>query len=145
MTKDISKYNKLCIETDLSKLQEIREYVVSCSINFGFDDSDAQNIALAVDEACTNLIKYSFNFDTTKQICISIETKKNEFTVLISDNGSSFNPLNVTAPNMNEYFRKMKPGGLGILIMRSVMDDISYKPSTDKTHQNTLRLKKILA
>jgi len=144
MSKPGSKYHKLCIGTDLSKLQEIRDYITSASKRFGFEDSEAQNIALAVDEACTNLIKYSFKFDDSKKICISIETAKKEFCVNITDNGDPFNPLIVPTPDMNEYFRNMKPGGLGILIMRSVMDDITYLSSTENNEHNILKLKKYL-
>lgn len=139
------KYKELCIESDLSKLQEIRDYVINASMRSGFPADIAQNIALAVDEACTNLIKYSFNYNPHNKICIAVVVQSKEFNVFISDDGTSFNPTEVPTPDMLEYFRTMKPGGLGIHIMRSVMDDISYISSSPEHPHNTLKLKKFLA
>lgn len=138
------KNNELCVDGDLKNLQEIREFVISQSINFGFNDSISQNIALSVDEACTNLIKYAFEYNTENKICIKIETNSNEFNVLISDRGNSFNPMVVSSPVMQDYFKNMKPGGLGIHIMRTLMDDITYISSSSENPYNTLKLKKYL-
>lgn len=144
MTDNV-KYENLCIDSDLSRLQEIRDYIYRASTGFGFSDKVAYNISLAVDEACSNLIKYAYNLEFDHKICISVETDNNEFNVLISDNGKPFNPLEVESPNMTEYFKKLQRGGLGIFIMKSVMDDITYYTTGERQLKNTLRLKKYLA
>jgi len=141
--KILNKENYICACGDFSELQKIRNFVNSEAKLFGFDENEASKIALAVDEACTNLIKHSFNFDKTKEFCVSIEPSSFKFTIKILDKGLPFNPLEISELDMNEYFKNYKKGGLGIQIMRTVMDEISYMPSDAQRNENELILTKI--
>lgn len=146
MTKTKNRLtNNLCTSSDLTELSRIRDFVLEKATGFGFRDADAQRIALAVDEACTNLIKHAYREDNNRKICVKIDAKSNEFNVYVLDDGAPFNPTDVDAPDMKEYFEKFKRGGLGIHIMRQVMDNIAYTPSDAKNPRNTLKLTKILA
>lgn len=134
----------ICVRSEFSELQHIRDFIVSQAVDFGFQESVASKIALAVDEACANLIKYSFKLDDSQEFCIEIGNKLNDFIVHISDESNSFNPLDVDRPDMQKYFKELKRGGLGIHIMRSVMDNIEYSPSNKKSNKNILKLVKSL-
>ena len=141
--KILNKENYICACGDFSELHKIRNFVYSKAQVFGFDDNDASKIALAVDEACTNLIKHSFNLDKTKEFCVSVEPSSFNFTVKIHDKGQPFNPMEVDKLDMNEYFKNYKKGGLGIQIIRAVMDEIRYVPSGEEGRENELILTKI--
>ncbi len=141
MKSDTSNINKLCIPGELIKLAEIRGFVQSRAVQFGFDEDQVYKITLAVDEACSNLIRHSFKLSETNNICVEIQYETDKFIILISDNGTPFNPINHNPPNMNEYFKTFQRGGLGIHIIKSVMDDINYSVQSDK---NTLKLTKYL-
>ena len=82
--------------------------------------------------------------DKNHEFCITLEKIENKIIVSISDSGEPFDPLSVERPNMEEYFKEYKRGGLGIHLMRSVMDDIEYYPADGKNSQNTLKLIKYL-
>lgn len=125
-----------------SELENIRTFVINCAESFGFDYKESHKIALAVDEACSNLIKYAFKEDQNKDIEVKIEVKNNVLNVSIYDDAEPFNPLTIPSPDMNEYFKKFKKGGLGIHIMKLVMDEISYKPKSKTNKKNILLLKK---
>ena len=131
-------------EATFDELDDIRAFVKDNAELFGFNEDDSYKISLAVDEACTNLIRYSFKLEPSHKIKIEISENRNEFIINIKDNGNSFNPLDVPAPDMEEYLQKFKRGGLGIHIMRSVMDEISYFPSKQNGRQNVLKLVKML-
>ncbi len=135
-------YKKICVLGDTNELNRIRDFVIENALLFGFSEEQAYKICLAVDEACSNLIRHSFKFDTTKEICIAIEESKDKFTINILDKGLSFNPLDYDTPDMIEYLKKLKKGGLGIHIIKSVMDEISYLPAMDNDTTNTLMLTK---
>ena len=137
--------NHLCVLSDLSELLHIREFVRQKAEDFGFGEEEAYKISLAVDEACSNLIRYAYNFAKDKEICINIESNENQFIVNILDTGEPFNPLVIPETDMKEYFEKFKRGGLGIQIMRKVMDEIAYTPSHGGDTFNSLRLKKNLS
>jgi serine/threonine-protein kinase RsbW len=145
MTLESNKEKCFCTISSSAELVNIRNFVVKFAKGFGFDDKVSHNIALAVDEACSNLIKYAFNLDSTKDIQVSIDSSdKNQLVVKIEDDALPFNPLDMTSPDMEQYFKSFKKGGLGIHIMKLVMDEIDYIPKSLTNPNNTLLLKKQL-
>ena len=116
----------LTIKSRTEKLALVREFVSDFARRFGFDDESVNKIALAVDEACTNIIKHSYKFASDKDITINIVTGEKAFEVMISDQGISFDPDAVKLPNMKEYLTEYRRGGLGMYLMRSLMDRVEY-------------------
>ena len=135
-------YNKLCVFGDTNELNRIRDFVNENALFFGFTEEQSYKICLAVDEACSNLIRHSFKYDNTKEICIVIESVIDRFTINIIDKGETYNPLDYNTPDMIEYLKTYKKGGLGVHIIKSVMDEISYLPAINKNTENTLMLTK---
>jgi len=136
--------NKVCATSDYTELYRIREFVMDRAEKFGFSTEDASKVGLAVDEACTNIIRHSFKFDKSKKFCVQVDTNSNFFIINISDNGIPFNPMSVPEVDMNDYRKQLKRGGLGIHIIRNVMDEIEYIPSSGGDSMNLLTLKKSL-
>lgn len=137
--------NEYIFSGDYKNLEKIRKIIINNAMKAGFNEEVSEKIALAVDEACTNLIRYSFNYDSKQNIKISFENDDKFFIVNIIDFGKPFNLLNVQKPNIKEYLLSYKKGGLGIFLIRSLIDEIEYIPSNDDNPQNTLILKKLLA
>jgi serine/threonine-protein kinase RsbW len=137
--------NTICISSDTAELSKVREFILQNAIAFGFSDEQSYKISLAVDEACSNLIRHAFKLDAKNNIYIEIEISTGIFSVKILDNGIPFDPLTVESPDMKEYFKQFKHGGLGIYIMRSVMDEIKYFPSSNNNSCNILKLTKLLS
>jgi serine/threonine-protein kinase RsbW len=119
--------NTLHILSRTEKLSLVRDFVSEAARKFGFDEESVNKIALAVDEACTNIIKHSYKFATDKDITIRINSTAKYFEVLIEDQGISFDPEKVHPPNMKEYLTQYRRGGLGMFLMRSLMDKVEYK------------------
>ncbi len=144
MTSVNKHIDTICVKADFSELEKIREFVFAYANDYYFSEVDAQKITLAVDEACTNLMRYSYNCKCDFSICIDIMISNNEFVVQITDEGEPFDPLSVESPDMKKYFAEFRKGGLGIHIMRSVMDNINYQPSQSSGRKNVLKLTKFL-
>ena len=87
---------------------------------------------LAVDEACTNIIKHAYEFSPAHDIDIEIVSTDRKLEVIITHTGKSFDPQTVKPPNMREYLRKYQRGGLGMHLMRSLMDEVDYKSYPDR-------------
>lgn len=136
--------NKLCTNSDSAELERIRSFVINKASMIGFNEIDVGQIALAVDEACANLIKHAFKNNNAKIICIKIEHINNGLIINIFDDGKPFNPLDVPDRDMKEYFKNFERGGLGIHIIKKVMDEINYFPAKKGKPQNKLQLKKYL-
>lgn len=125
-------------------LSNIREFVLKNSLNFGFNPNKAEELVLAVDEACTNLIKYAYNYNTSDNITIEIMSDNQKFIVNIIDDSSPFNPNEVPNPDLEQYRREYHKGGLGIYIMRSLVDNMEYQTTQNGKIKNVLRLTKQL-
>lgn len=122
----------LTIESRTEKLSLVREFVSEAARRFGFTEESVGKIALAVDEACTNVIKHSYNYAPNKEIDIRIGAENGIFEVVITHQGKTFDPDSVKSPDMREYLSHYRKGGLGIHLMRSLMDTIEYRIRPDK-------------
>jgi anti-sigma regulatory factor (Ser/Thr protein kinase) len=98
-------------------------------------------IQAAVDEACTNIMKYAYSGESGI-IVITCELQGNDFIVTIRDKGKPFDPSSVPTPDLGTDLDKRRIGGLGMYLMRKLMDDVSYSFDTDKG--NTLVMRKTL-
>lgn len=132
----------LTIESRTEKLSIVREFISKAAREFGFDEESIGKIALAVDEACTNIIKHAYHFATDKPISIRVNQNNGTFEVIIRDEGHPFNPDDIHLPDMKEYLKSYKRGGLGVYLMKSLMDKVEYKPSPNG---NEVRLVKYLS
>jgi serine/threonine-protein kinase RsbW len=137
--------NQISATGSTAELEKIRDFVGTQAQLFGFGEIDAFQIALAVDEACSNLIRHSYHNDDTRQFVVKIEKNNSEIIIQVMDNGDAFNPMSVPEPDMEEYFKKFKRGGLGVQIMRKVMDKIEYLPAQTPSALNVLSLTKRIA
>ncbi|MBR9975214.1 MAG: ATP-binding protein [Bacteroidetes bacterium] len=136
----------LQIQSKTELLADMRTFVSEAARDFGFAESDVGKIELAIDEACTNIIKHAYRYNPDGIIEVRLSTQRDDalikFIVEIFDSGLSFDSSHYTAPDMTEYFRKLRHGGLGIVLMRKLMDEVAFGPAVGG--RNTIRLVKYL-
>jgi len=120
---------QLTIPSRTENLREVRDFVAGLARDVGFEEDIVGMIALAVDEACTNIIKHGYRYAADKQIEIHVETSNGTFEISIVDEGKSFDPSVIHSPNMKDYLTHYRHGGLGLHLMRSLMDNVDYKTS----------------
>ncbi len=125
------KTEHLRIQSQTGKLNLVRHFVFEAALRFGFDEESASKIMLAVDEACTNVIKHAYEFAPTREIDLEVLTHDRQFEVVILHNGKPFDPDAVTAPDMQKYLSQFRRGGLGMHLMRSLMDNVEYRSAPD--------------
>lgn len=129
------KKYQLRIPSQADNLEIIRELVSRVATKVGFSEDDVNKIELAVDEACTNVIKHAYEKDSKKPIDIVIKIDYEKLTVIITDRGKGFNPRRVRLPNMKEYLAEMRVGGLGIYLMKTLMDEVDFDIQPGKRNQ----------
>jgi serine/threonine-protein kinase RsbW len=126
------------IPSRTENLLEVREFVGSAARSFGFSDEDIANIVLAVDEACTNIIKHAYQYAGDKEIEVSILPSNRSFEIRIFDNGKSFDPSTLRPPDLKEHIGHHRRGGLGVYLMKRLMDKVEYNFNPGK--RNEVRL-----
>lgn len=106
-----------------------RELVGSVAKRLGFDDLDCSKIALAVDEALCNIIRHGYQRRTDRPIWISIWPIENGggkpagIRIVIEDEAKQVEPVKMQGRELTD----IRPGGLGVHIIREVMDEATYE------------------
>lgn len=121
-----NKTRELRVKSRTDNLSLIRDFVSENAISAGIEQSTVDKIMLAVDEACTNIIKHAYKSSPEGEIILNIEFDEERFTITIIDYGKSFEPDSVPLPDLQKYYREHKVGGLGMYLMKSLMDDVKY-------------------
>jgi serine/threonine-protein kinase RsbW len=99
-------------------------------------------VNLVLDELFTNIISYGFDDGREHVIKVTITPENGGLCLYIEDDGKPFNPVEFEVPDVSCSIEECKIGGLGIHIIRKLMDDICYERCEDK---NILKLKKGIA
>jgi serine/threonine-protein kinase RsbW len=107
-------------------LSEVRKFVAKHATNFGFNDKQVSDIRLAVDEACTNIIKHAYNFDSDQRVEIKIGLKDEKLWVSLKDTGDAFDPKSYSKPDIREQMKNRKRGGVGVFLIKKLMDEVEY-------------------
>ncbi len=126
MTLVKSNSRKLKIPADESYLSEVREFVTEITRSLGFGTKDINSIKLAVDEGCTNIIRHAYRDIPNGIIEILTVIKQSSLTVVLIDRGKSFDFKKASDPNLQTYMKIGKKGGLGIFLMKKLMDEVEY-------------------
>ena len=132
---------KRVFKSTTNALAEVREFVDELAARFGFGDKEVSEITLAVDEACTNVIKHAYKGKPDAEFEVRVLATGREFQIVVRDWGASFKPDEVPVPNIRDKYRKHKAGGLGIFLMKKLMDTVEYQ---DRDTSNEVRLVRYL-
>lgn len=106
----------------------------------GFE-SIASAVLTALDEACTNVIKYAYS-GNPGLLSISWHKQDNSVVITVKDTGRPFDPASAYPPELESNLEDRTVGGLGIHLMKELMDEISYSCNPDTG--NALTMKKSL-
>jgi len=117
---------KLIVQSRTENLSVVRDYIHDAALKAGINPEKVGDIILAVDEACTNIIKHSYKSIHDGKIEIQVLNNYKKFTIVITDYGSSFEPKKVPAPDLQKYYQQHRVGGLGMYLMKNLMDEVDY-------------------
>lgn len=120
-------------------LVEVRRFVEQHARAAGFDDDAREELKLAVDEACTNIIEHAYQYDDAHEIDLAILAESDRLIVRIRDEGKAFDPSTYQEPDLAQMTRERRGGGLGVHLMRQLMDRVDYER---QGHTNEVRLTK---
>jgi anti-sigma regulatory factor (Ser/Thr protein kinase) len=127
------------LKSDLSELDRLCQNLETFGQKFGLSKKLIFEINLALDELFTNIISYGFQDDKEHVVRITLTPENDLLCLCIEDDGKPFNPIEFESPDVSCSVEKCKIGGLGIHIMKKLMDEICYERCDDK---NVLNLKK---
>ena len=119
-------------------LASISDFVEEAANEAGLDHKATYAVQLAVDEACCNIIDHAYGGEGIGDIQCSVQAGKDGLTVTLIDRGRPYSPEKIPQPKLNLPISKVKPRGVGLYLMRKMMDKVSYKSTPGSTNILTM-------
>lgn len=108
-------------------LDEIRDFVGEKARACGFSEKDIYSIQLAADEAASNIIEHAYEGISNVSFELTCDFENNRLVITLLDHGKMFDPSKVAQPDISADLSDRKIGGLGIYLMRTLMDEVHYE------------------
>ena len=119
-------------------LRAISVFVMDAIKESPFDERQRYAIDLAVDEACSNVIDHAYGGEDRGEIRILLDLNDKGLKITIQDDGTPFEPEDVAEPDLISPLETRCERGLGVYLIREVMDEAAYDFSTPGVNQLTL-------
>ena len=117
----------LNIKNDMAELDELHRFVEEVGRTLGLSKKCIFEINIALEEVFSNSVAYAYEDDRDHEIKITVIPPVNGSLVLrIEDNGKSYNPIKVAEPELKYDLEKCGIGGLGLHLVKNLMDDIRW-------------------
>jgi serine/threonine-protein kinase RsbW len=121
----------------IEHLPQWMQFIADCAQKYGLPSKRIREIELALEEVLVNVCQYAYpEGDGDVEVACTVDVQQ-RFIIDIIDWGIPFDPLSVEAPNLTEDLDNRQVGGLGLLLVRRLMDDVSYRREDD---QNIMQL-----
>lgn len=104
--------------------QEAHAFLSAC----GFDECDEAVMVLALDEACTNIIRHAYHHEC-KPVRMEMERLKDRVRFILRDFGQSCDPALIKSRDLKD----VRPGGVGVHIIKQAFDEVVYEPMDQGT------------
>ena len=109
----------------------IAEFELFCRKN-NVENSAIQKMNVVLDEIINNIINYGYPQDEERLISVKITIKNSSMTLTIIDDGKAFNPFEIDKPNLELSLEDRPIGGVGLHIVKNLMDNYAYERINDK-------------
>jgi len=117
----------LKLKNDLIEIERLADCVLSFGKEHGLSDDAVWEIRLVLEEVVTNIISYGYEDGSAHEIDVSIVNEEEEIAVIIRDDARPFNLLDHPRPDFEISLEDRGIGGMGIHMVREIMDEINYK------------------
>ena len=129
----MSAQRSLLIANELDELQKVNAAIEELAEEENWSPDVTFQIGLAVEELGVNIVNYGHDDDKAHEIKIVISSEDEAITIEVEDDGHAFNPLSdAPAPDLDAEVEDRTVGGLGIHLVRTMMDEVHYQRQQNK-------------
>jgi sigma-B regulation protein RsbU (phosphoserine phosphatase) len=119
--------HRLCQKALLPNLPLFRNFVSEVCQAWKLETSISENMQLAVDEVCSNLILHGYDGMEEGYIVLSVKKLKGSLQLILEDSGIPFDPSFLDPPVLGDKLDDRQIGGLGVYMVRELVDELSYE------------------
>jgi len=130
---------QLVLPNEISAMTQLAPFVAEFSAAAELPEMLYNQIDLALDEAVTNVVMYAYPKGISGNVTITAEATEKQLTIILSDHGVPFDPTATEDPDITLSAEERPIGGLGIFLVKQVMDTIDYRRTPDGINELTLR------
>ena len=109
-------------------MSSVRTCIRGSAIEYGFDEETIGQLVLAVDEACTNIIRHAYEGRSDEKIEIDICANDMVWEVRLRDYGKKCDPCKLKGRELQD----VKPGGLGLYFIHHAFDEVQFDHTLEK-------------
>lgn len=122
------------ISNQLSEIAGLAIFIEELGEELSLPAETAMNINLALEEAIANIIMYAYPPQEQNDIILKVTATESQLIFLLTDNGLSFDPTQVDEVDISLSIEERPIGGLGIFLIRSIMNEVSYQRLDGENH-----------
>lgn len=115
------------ISNDLNEMTVLASFIEEVGEELSLSAEATMNINLALEEAVANIIMYAYPPQEQHAILLKVNSTDKQLIFLLTDKGASFDPTQVEDVDITLPIEERPIGGLGIFLIRSIMNEISYQ------------------
>ncbi|MDO4731227.1 MAG: ATP-binding protein [Clostridia bacterium] len=131
---------KMIFDAKLENISKVLDFVRNELVKINCPKKPIMQIEIAIDEIFSNIARYAYCPDIGKAtVCIEVKEDPAAIVLYFIDNGVFYDPLEKKDPDITLSADERAIGGLGIFMVKNMMDEISYEY---KDGQNILKIKK---
>lgn len=132
MDKAIPSMQTLTMPAELENLEAFIDFVKGCAAKAGFDHKRSMEIELAAEEALVNICNYAYPGENGSVRVRCFDSGEKTLTIEISDQGVPFDVLSQADPDVTLDIDHRKIGGLGIFLIKKMVQEVKYKREGDR-------------
>lgn len=115
------------LKNRISELERLGQKLQAFGEGIGLSKKCLFQIHLAVDELFTNIVKYGFADNNLHYIAVTLSHRDGKISIRVEDNGIPFDPAAKQTSELKDPLEHCKIGGLGLHLVKKIMDDIVYE------------------
>jgi serine/threonine-protein kinase RsbW len=125
---------ELRLKNDLSEIAIVRDALDNLAGELGIPTRALMQLQVALDEVVSNVVKYSWPDDGEHEFLVRISVHLDRVDLEIFDDGQAFDPLSVSPPATVADGQRPRPGGLGIHMIKKLVDNFTYERIGERNH-----------
>jgi len=131
-------HHAVCRPAQMDILDELQDFVESAAAHSGLNHETTFAFKLAMEEACANIIQHGYQGREPGLLTLFFDVKENLARLTIRDDGNYFSPEQAKVPDLEADWDEREIGGLGVYLVKELMDKVTYERKADNVNQLTL-------
>ena len=125
---------RLILHNDIRQIPQLAGFIEAIALEASLDQSLALSLNLALEEAVTNVILYAYPEGYDGLVDIEAVIRPGSVEFIVSDSGKPFDPTKTPPADIDASLEERRIGGLGIHLVRTIMDSVSYRRQDGKNY-----------